>query len=297
MHTHHLPYSFKQFYVLQMHKIRALLIAKKICVCLIMLLSCFLSDGVSTPANAAKDQLQHVVLATGEWPPFTGQSLPEQGLLCKVIRDIFAESGVSVDIVFRPWQRAMEEARLGKVDGTFLWRTSPQREGLFYFSLPLIQTEVVFFHRKNTSFEWSELEDLKKYRFAGVIGLNYSEEFSQMEKDGDVSISRMPETQQMFRALLWSRIHAVPAIKESGYFTISQMFDAAIVNTLVHHPKPLAVHPLHFLAGRKHERGMEVVELFDKGLRALHDKAVRSEYTFPDMKLFSRPAKPASTAD
>ncbi|MFQ2822701.1 MULTISPECIES: hypothetical protein [Aeromonas] len=42
-------------------------------------------------ANCAAVRAETVRIAVGEWPPYISESLPNQGFLCEVVRQAFAE--------------------------------------------------------------------------------------------------------------------------------------------------------------------------------------------------------------
>ena len=54
-----------------------------------------------------------VRLATLEWEPYIGQKMPDQGYCAALIRAAFATQGMTVDIQFYPWERALHLARTG----------------------------------------------------------------------------------------------------------------------------------------------------------------------------------------
>lgn len=222
-----------------------------------------------------------IVLATGEWAPFTGSALPENGMATKVVRDAFAASGYQVEIVILPWKRVMQRARDGGVAGAFLWRKSKEREAAFLFSEPVMLAEIVLFYRESSEFSWSSIDDLTAFSLGGVLGLSYTEEFVRRETAGTLAVTRVPTQTQAFQALLWRRVDAVPAVKQSGYHTIGSTFFPAQRALLTHHPKPLALHPLHLVVPRTRPDAQLLVEKFNAGLALLKKKALERTYIFP----------------
>ena len=46
-------------------------------------------------------------LSSLDWPPFSGENLPNRGLTTAIVERTLARTGLSVDVSFLPWQRAV----------------------------------------------------------------------------------------------------------------------------------------------------------------------------------------------
>jgi len=49
---------------------------------------------------------ESVVLATGEWPPYTSEKLPEYGFVTKIVTAACNAGGITPEYHFYPWARA-----------------------------------------------------------------------------------------------------------------------------------------------------------------------------------------------
>ncbi len=78
-----------------------------------------------------------VALATGDYPPLTGESEPEGGLLTQVVAAAFAARGTGVRLTYLPWQRGYNETLKGLYSATFPYGKSVERDALFLYSSPL----------------------------------------------------------------------------------------------------------------------------------------------------------------
>ena len=76
-------------------------------------------------------------IAVGEWPPYISESLPNQGFLCEVVRQAFAEEGLDVSFHFYSWAEAYRLTLEGRYVVTMPWFRSREREQLFYLSASL----------------------------------------------------------------------------------------------------------------------------------------------------------------
>ncbi|WCE28840.1 substrate-binding periplasmic protein [Vibrio sp. SCSIO 43137] len=92
---------------------------KKYCLILMLLISSLFMSG---QALAEKK----VLLSSINLPPYTGEQLPEHGFFSQIVTRAFAEAGYKVEYQYRPWRRALQEAKTGSVDGvmTAYWEKS-----------------------------------------------------------------------------------------------------------------------------------------------------------------------------
>lgn len=65
-----------------------------------------------------------------------------------------------------PWRRALALAEAGKADGIFVFVRSPEREKLFHFTDPVLQTAYTVFARSNTALEYHKPDDIDGYTLA-----------------------------------------------------------------------------------------------------------------------------------
>ena len=79
-----------------------------------------------------------VKLTSLEWPPYTGQDLPEQGASIIIAKAAFMAMGYHLTVDFYPWQRAVYKAKEGKdYIGYFPEYYAESIESEFIFSEPM----------------------------------------------------------------------------------------------------------------------------------------------------------------
>ncbi|WP_141215636.1 hypothetical protein [Hahella sp. CCB-MM4] len=59
------------------------------------------SAASSDPAN-----IETISIATGEYPPWTSQQLPFEGIVSHVVTESFREAGIRVEYHYYPWARS-----------------------------------------------------------------------------------------------------------------------------------------------------------------------------------------------
>ncbi|MNF39065.1 Bacterial extracellular solute-binding protein, family 3 [compost metagenome] len=102
--------------------------------------------GLLPPASA-----QTLKLATGEFQPYVGESLPGQGLSSQIVQLAFETAGYQTLLVFMPWRRAAAQTGAGHYDGSYPWAMNDERKLRFLYSQPIYQGQIRFFARRSGS--------------------------------------------------------------------------------------------------------------------------------------------------
>ncbi len=109
-------------------------------------------------------------LATTDWEPIYGRSLPEQGFFTVLSKQIFKRAGYEVSVTFLPWKRALEESRSGKYDGLLGAYHTKARAHKFYYPNPIYSNHEVFIQHMGKDIGYTKIEDLKGYSIGGMRG-------------------------------------------------------------------------------------------------------------------------------
>ena len=149
-----------------------------------------------------------------------------------------------VEITFLPWKRAYKQAKAGNFDGTFVWSKESDREQDFYYSDPIFEDSMVFFHLKRTPFEWETMDDLKGLRIGCTLGYNYGDAFRAAENAGELIVEKVPKDIQNFRKLLRERVALVPLEMPVGYYILQKHFTPEEIGQVTHHPKTIKTRGL-----------------------------------------------------
>ncbi|SMG26178.1 hypothetical protein [Dethiosulfovibrio salsuginis] len=72
---------------------------------------------------------EKIRIGVGEMPPYVSERLEEYGFLAKIVKESFAFSDIETEFHFVPWNRAIENTRLGLLDGTPGWFSTPRGRG------------------------------------------------------------------------------------------------------------------------------------------------------------------------
>lgn len=219
-----------------------------------------------TPSSSAT-----LTICAGEWAPFIGKEIDNNGFVAKIIRQSFATQGYEVAFKFLPWARAYHEAKTGKCDATAIWMFDEKRTSDFYYSDPVSQEEFVFFHHTDSNFDWSEVNDLKGLTLGGGIGYSYGEELNQLIENEDVSISRVKQPQQNLLRLAIKRIDIFPEEKHIGYHVLKQQ-SPEIQAAITHHPTPFLTNYNYLLFPKIAAESPQLLAIFNQGLKLYNAK-------------------------
>lgn len=141
-----------------------------------MLLVLVIYFSVLSPTGAAKP----IRLVSGEWPPYTGEQLPQNGIATSIVTHVFEQLGYAPSYEFMPWQLGQARVALSQkkksVRGIFPYMKTVDREKLFYFSDSLIRIRYGFFYYSDSNpntVEISTPADLDNHYMLTLEGYEY----------------------------------------------------------------------------------------------------------------------------
>ena len=180
-------------------------------------------------ANAA--HAQEVWLVTSlEWPPFSGQNLPEGGAGIAVLRAALATQGVKLQVEFYPWTRALITAENPRYAGVYpAW---PEDVGVgFYSSSVLFKSPVGFVEPKTAPLRWGRLEDLAGKKIGVVQDYGNTPEFMRLVQQKTIRTEVVIDDLSNVRKVAGGRIDA--AFIDLNNLAYYLKFDAKDVAHLV----------------------------------------------------------------
>jgi len=208
-------------------------------------------------------------LASGEWYPYQSQSLREGGYVAHIVKDAFAISGINVELVYLPWARGFNEVRAGRLDGSFVYSHTQERQKHVLFSDEILSVEIAVFHRTGEKIVWDELADLGKYRIGGVLGYDYG--VKDLEESGVLTIQRIDNQLGNYQKLLSGRIDLLFEYPKVGVQFIAKADAEQIIEM---NPKLLNMMSYSLIISKKHPRASELIKAFNKGLAEIRTRGV-----------------------
>ncbi|KAF1072845.1 MAG: hypothetical protein GAK45_00060 [Pseudomonas citronellolis] len=223
-------------------------------------LSLLLSSGVCAQADTLR-------IATLDWAPYVSPDLPGQGLAARILSEALALNGDKAELVFLPWQRALNESRLGHFDALMPAYLSPDRSVDFYTSMPLLDSQLGFFRRRDHAIDYrpGDLNSLRPYRIGVVRGYVNQSAFDQadyLQKDV------VSNDWQNLEKLLRGRLDLAVVDRYTGYQLLARNAPA-LREQLTFIEPPLEVKPLYVLVPKRREHGEDLAAALDRGLQTL----------------------------
>ncbi|MDF0750176.1 transporter substrate-binding domain-containing protein [Marinobacter sp. 71-i] len=213
---------------------------------------------------------QTIRIATGHWPPYLNEDLPDDGFLAEIIRESFANEGIEVKFSFLPWSRALAMAKTENYQASAVWSCTASRSLDFLYSARILPYQYVFYHRAGDDFDWESLATLRGEKIGLTQDYSYGETLSGAIESGLVSADVTTSDLANFKKLLLDRIDLFPMDPVVGEAMIRNQF-ASQASRLTFHPKPLRKAFYHLLFAKKSPDAPDLKRAFDQGLRTLRE--------------------------
>lgn len=240
--------------------------AKQVFVILIMHL--FLAISIS-----AEEQENIVHLAWGKWPPLYSEDSFKGGLRAHIVQEAYAAVGVTVKYQVLPWKRAYLMAKNGEIDGTAGWLKSPEREADMLYSNPIAEGCIVFFHKKETPFQWASEKDLAGWNIGSSTGYKETEKLQTFKDKGvNFNLQVVAKDLSNMKKLIAGRIDLFASNRDVGKNLLRQNFSHEIAQSITTHPKPLDCDTLHVVFPKKApQKSQRLIDLFNDGIKKIQE--------------------------
>lgn len=207
-----------------------------------------------------------VVFATGEWPPYTSESLPDYGAATALVSAISKAGGIEPVYRFYPWKRAELKVAQGDVFAAFPYAISKERKTTYDFSEVLFYGVNVFVYyqkqlKADVPLTYQSLDDLHGYRVGCISG---SFLYSLLEKAG---LNYEPTTtiDQSLQKLVAGRLDLIIDNQDVIFHAVQRLYP----NEMYHFktlPIPLEKTPTALLVSREYPGSKAILNKFNKGL-------------------------------
>lgn len=165
----------------------------------------------STPEpTAVAASAEEILLVTGEFAPYTSETLEGGGMMTEIVAAVFAEMDMPIRIEFYPWERCEAMVESGEAWGTFPYVPTEERRSRFMTSNNLGNSDTYFYFYGDTlrNLTYTELSDLQPYRIGVTLGNWY---IPRIEDAGLTTDSANDELASL-RKLRAGRIDLVPIV-------------------------------------------------------------------------------------
>ena len=203
-----------------------------------------------------------LVVATGEWPPYTSDNMNNKGFVTEILTEVFKQMNIQPTLKFYPWRRCYEYVLRDKVWAAFPYSYTEERSKEVLFSDDIAFSTTQFFYYSKTnekpSFVFNKLEDLRQYKLGGVIGYYYEEQF----KNAQLNVDYVSKESIALEKLYLGRVQLLPLNVMVGWELIKKTFPNN-VNNFGMLEKPLDRKSLKLIVNKANKESVELLSLFN----------------------------------
>ena len=220
---------------------------------------CCLTAFVSLPALSQETKL---TIVADEWPPFSGQSLPNKGMSLDVISTVLTRAGYEVETSVLPWARIMNMASSGQIEVVGSLFFDPEMTKHVTYAEPFYATDVKLVQRIGEDHRFTSVEDLAPYSIAVGAGFLYQDEFDAADFLNKVEVTT---TLQAMRMLAEGRVDlTLDSVDVVNYSLGHDQFN--LEDKLEFAPGVLASRRIHMAVGNTVENRAQIIADFNRVL-------------------------------
>lgn len=177
---------------------------------------------------------QSVPFSIGEWSPYTGEKLTNQGAVAELVTAACTAGGLTASFKFYPWARAEKEVTDGVAFATFPYQ-KVANDSNYNYSDPLVKGVFKVFYSSNNpkiknGFKFNSLKDLAGLKVAGVAG--YAKVIDDL-KNANLDIDNTPDIEAAFKKLNANRVDIVIEDQAAGFAVAKMVIPGNTSNIMV----------------------------------------------------------------
>ncbi|QDQ28460.1 amino acid ABC transporter substrate-binding protein [Chitinimonas arctica] len=229
--------------------------------------------------GTAQADSKTIVLASLDWPPYTGAKLPDQGASVAVAKAAFKAMGYDLKVEFYPWSRAVQ---LGKADpgyaGYFPEYDSADVRKDFTLSDPMGTGPLGLAQRIDAPVTWNSIADLANKKVGVVQDYVNTAEFDARVAAKQQRVDVAMDDGKNLLKLGSGRSDL--AVVDSNVFTYLMKTDAELkpyVGKLAMNAKVLENKKL-YICFKKDAEGQRIAKIFNEGVKKIDVNAIMAKH-------------------
>lgn len=207
----------------------------------------------------------HLIICSGDFPPYNSPKVAKQGPVIEISVEAFRRSGVATEVVFMPWARILKEGENAKCAILGIWRNS-QRDQQFDYTLSILEQELGFFVRRNSSYKTSDTEQGNKLAKL-VIGVERGSYVSPVLEGKGYTFDIANSLLLNLRKLAKGRIDLAYGNKASGEYMINA--EADLRGQLIWVSPALESKAIYLAFSKNHPNKDQLIEAYNLGLSSM----------------------------
>lgn len=234
--------------------------------------------GVGVGAQAA----EKVRLTSLEWPPYSGDSLPEKGASIAVAKAAFAAMGYELEVKFFPWSRAVAMAKSAPGYVGYLpeyYSVDVGKE--FLFSDPIGSGPLGLAEPVAAPVSWSSVPDLSKYRVGVVQDYVNTDEFDKLVAAKKIKADTATDDKTNLLKLAGGRLDVAVIDRNVMNYLLAKTPELAAAKAKVKFNGKLLEDKKLYVCFRKTPEGTAMAKVFNDGLKKINVDAIVKKYLKP----------------
>ncbi|WP_300657639.1 ABC transporter substrate-binding protein [Pseudomonas sp.] len=208
---------------------------------------------------------QPLRLVANAWPPFTDQTLLNNGVAADLVSSALGRAGYATAYAQAPWERAVRGLQRSDYDVLINAWYSEERAGFGYFSQPYLINRIRLLRRKGSAIRFEQLSDLYIQRIAVVRGYAYSAAFNSDPLLYKVGVGSFESAARMLQA---KRVELTLEDEIVARYHLGREL-SGIRDELEFVGQPLSENGLHILIRRSHPQHQAIAEAFNQAIVAM----------------------------
>lgn len=167
-----------------------------------------------------------ITIAADSWCPINcDTSDADIGIMVEIAQVIFEKAGHSVEYLVMPWSRAIHEARNGKINGIIGAFKGDAPDFIFPEKELLSISGNSIFVRKNSKWEYENINSLSNFKLAVIQDYDYGEQLNKYIQDNKniYIISGMNPLKRGIKMISSGRVDAIVECAPVFWYTASKM--------------------------------------------------------------------------
>jgi polar amino acid transport system substrate-binding protein len=225
---------------------------------------------------AAAEPVKTLQLASLEWMPFSGATLPGDGLSGTVVAEVEKRLGNAVKVSYFEWKETVAK---GETDAGFagyfpVYYTAERAETKCHLSQSIGKSETGIGYLKDTPVPWTKTSDLAAFKIGVVEGYANSAEFDAAVKQGKQQVEATSSDTNNVRKLVGKKIPGIVVDKlVLRYLTLR----TAAKDSIMFSDRLLTENTLH-VCFRRSPAGKALQEAFDAELKKVDLAKLEAAY-------------------
>ncbi len=218
-----------------------------------------------------------VKLTSLEWPPYSGEKLPQQGASVDVVRRAFSAAGFALETTFYPWTRAVNLARDSSQDyrGYYPEYQTDETEQRCLLSDPVGVSPLGFIEPASAPVRWETLTDLQGLNIGVVQDYVNTSEFDARVAAGELTTTTVIRDQSSLQMVAAQRLDL--AVMDSNVFRfLSAGTGMAFARDKVRFNDRLLEYKSLHVCFNPGEEALR--DAFNSGLKTLQPDVLQREY-------------------